>query len=171
MMRTIVDRGAMALWVVMLAAPGGAIAAEPVPELRPAAAAEAEVDDLVPLVKVEIQHRGAVMKSKPARLDWGEAGSIRLERGERRHDVTVAVTREDGDTKRLHVTVSYELDGELVIDEFAYDTKAKKREVLRTDGVALALTVTPTPLPDDGPQGREDKLDPPVDETDPLGGL
>ena len=138
---------------------------------EPVAMAEAEADDLVPTVKVEIQHRGAVIKSGQERLDWGEASAIRLQRGERVHEVTVAVSRKEGDAKKLHVVLTYELDGELVIDEYAYDTKAKKREVLRTDGVALALTVVPRPFDDGGPKGRPDKIEPPVDVDDPLAGL
>ncbi|MCA9705933.1 MAG: hypothetical protein KDK70_08810 [Myxococcales bacterium] len=126
---------------------------------------------LVPMVKVEIKHRGQVLTSAPQRLDWDEAGAIRLQRGDRIHDVTLRVTRKDDQAKTLQVTLTYELDGERVIEDFAYDTKARKREVLRTDGVALAVTVTPRPLEDDGPVGRKDKLEPPVDVDDPLAGL
>lgn len=175
MMRTLIDLGFAVSLASLLVAPAAAGAASPeptpVPEPEATAMAEQGTDDLVPTVKVEIQHRGAVLKSKPERLDWGEASAIRLKRGDRVHDVTVQVTRKDGNAKKLHVVLTYELDGELVIDEYAYDTKAKKREVLRTDGVALALTVVPKPFEDGGPQGRQDKLEPPIDTDDPLAGL
>ncbi|MEM7152720.1 MAG: hypothetical protein AAF799_07750 [Myxococcota bacterium] len=126
---------------------------------------------VVPMVKVEIQHKGRVLKSKPQRMDWDEAGSVRLERGERVHDVTVQITRKDEQSKKLKVTLTYELDGELVIEDYAYDTKPRKREVLRTDGVALAVTVTPKAIDDGSPNQREDKLEGPTDPNDPLAGL
>ncbi|MEX1362378.1 MAG: hypothetical protein AB1Z98_04585 [Nannocystaceae bacterium] len=159
MKRTIIDLGLAVSLVSLLAAPAGATAAAPPPASEPGAApmAEEQVDDQVPTVKVEIQHRGAVLKSGTERLDWGETSAIRLERGERVHDVTVLVTRKDGNAKKMRVVLSYELDGELFIDEYAYDTRANKREVLRTEGVALALTVTPVAFDDGGPKGRKDR--------------
>lgn len=177
MKRTIIDLGLAVSIVSLLAAPAGATAAAPPPSSEPGPVPMAEeqvddqVDDQVPTVKVEIQHRGAVLKSGAERLDWGEASAIRLERGERVHDVTVLVTRKDGNSKKMRVVLSYELDGELFIDEYAYDTRANKREVLRTEGVALALTVTPVSFDDGGPKGRKDKVQPPIDVDDPLAGL
>lgn len=58
-----------------------------------------------------------------------------------------------------------------VVGHFAYDTKAKKREILRTDHVALAITVTTKPLEGGRPNERDDKLEPGVDPNDPLSGL
>lgn len=126
---------------------------------------------VVPMVKVEIQHKGRVLKSKPQRMDWDEAGSVRLKRGDRVHDVTVQITRDSEQSKKLKVMLTYELDGELVIEDYAYDTKARKREVLRTDGIALAVTVTPKAIDDGQPNQREDKLEGPTDPNDPLAGL
>ena len=173
MMRTIIDLGFAVSLAALLVTPTGATAATTTAAAptTPTPMAEQGADDLVPTVKVEIQHRGAVLKSKPERLDWGEASAIRLKRGDRVHDVTVEVSRDEGNAKKLRVVLTYELDGELIIDDYAYDTRAKKREVLRTDGAALALTVIPKRFEDGGPQGREDKVEPPIDTDDPLAGL
>lgn len=166
MMRKIVDLGIAAVLVAALVVPEWAHADSPEPQ----AMAESTPKVVVPMVKVEIQHQGRVLKSKAERLSWDEPGAIRLERGERVHDVTVAVSRTEGSSK-LHVTLTYELDGELVIEGFAYDTKAKKREILRTEHVALAITVSTKPLENGQPNGREDELDLGSDSNDPLGGL
>ena len=167
MMRKIVDLGIAAALVAALVVPDWARAsestAEPMADSQSAAA-------LVPVVKVEIQHQGHVLQSKPERLSWDEPSAIRLERGDRIHDVTLAVSRTEGSSK-LHVTLTYELDGELVIEDFAYDTKAKKREILRTNGVALAITVTTKVHEAARPTERKDKLEPQLDPTDPLAGL
>ena len=169
MMRKIIDLGIAAALVAALVLPDWARASET--GAQPVADAGSQaVAALVPVVKVEIQHQGRVLKSKPERLSWDEASAIRLERGDRVHDVTLAVSRKEGSNK-LHVTLTYELDGELVIEDFAYDTKAKKREILRTDGVALAITVTTKPFEAGRPTEREDKLEPELDPTDPLAGL
>jgi len=167
MMRTLFDTAIAATLLAMLAVPTGVHAEES----TDAVAMADEGTMIVPMVKVEIQHKGQVLKSKPQRLDWGESSAVRLERGERVHDVTLQVTRPSEKGKKLHVTLTYELDGELVIEDYAYDTKARKREVLRTDGVALAVTVTPRTVDDGGPAGREDKLESPTDINDPLAGL
>lgn len=175
MLRKISDVILAATLVTALAAPGWAhadtssAAATTTTETSADATPVAEDGTMVvPMVKVEIQHRGQVIKSKPQRLDWEEAGSVRLERGDRVHDVTLKVVRSG---KKLAITLSYELDGELVIEDFAYDTQARKRKVLRTDGVALAITVTPQAIDDGSPNGRKDKLQGPSDPNDPLAGL
>lgn len=167
MMRTFFDFGLAATLAGLLIAPGWAHA-DPSVDVAPAADEAAPV---VPMVKVEIKHRGRVLQTKPRRLDWDEASAIRLERGDRVHDVTLKVSRKGDQSKKLHVTLNYEIDGELVIEDFAYDTKARKREVLRTEGVALAVTVTPHQLEDEGSTKREDKIDPAEDTDDPLAGL
>ncbi|MCX4241272.1 hypothetical protein [Paraliomyxa miuraensis] len=169
MMRKIIDLGIAAALVTALWAPDWARATEQ-PAQPVADAGSSAATMVVPVAKVEIQHQGRVIQSKPERLSWDEPGAIRLERGDRIHDVTLAVSRKEGSGK-LHVTLTYELDGELVIEGFTYDTKAKKREVLRTDGVALAITVTTKPLEAARPTEREDKLEPELDPTDPLAGL
>ncbi|MEM9457532.1 MAG: hypothetical protein AAGF11_25355 [Myxococcota bacterium] len=158
--------GVVAVLAGVLIAPAGALA-------ETSAQGIAMADDaaaVVPMVKVEIKHRGRVLQTKPQRLDWDEASAIRLERGDRVHDVTLTVKRQSDQSKKLHVTLSYEIDGELVIEDFGYNTRARKREVLRTEGVALAVTITPRVLETDSVE-RENKLEPPTDSDDPLAGL
>lgn len=81
------------------------------------------------------------------------------------------VRRKNDAGTKLHVTVTYELDGQRVIEDFGYDTTANKREILRTDGVALAVTVTTKTFDEGQPNERKDKLGPVVDPDDPLHGL
>lgn len=163
---TLFNAGVVGVLAGVLIAPAGAQAETTALGIAMAEDAAA----VVPMVKVEIKHRGRVLQTKPQRLDWDEASAIRLERGDRVHDVTLTVTRKGEQGKKLHVTLSYEIDGELVIEDFGYDTRARKREVLRTEGAALAVTITPRVLDTDS-GGRENKLEPPTDTDDPLAGL
>lgn len=185
MMRKLFDHGVALVLAGVLIAPGWAhagpvVSADSAADAGPTVDADSTADahsaadaaaPVVPMVKVEIKHRGRVLQAAPRRLDWDEAGAIRIERGDRVHDITIEVNRKGNEGKKLHVTLTYELDGERVIENFAYDTRARKREVLRTEGVALAVTITPRTLDDGGSTGRENKLDPSEDTDDPLAGL
>jgi hypothetical protein len=52
------------------------------------------------------------------------------------------VTPKDPKGRKLNVRFSYERDGVEFFRAFAYDTKARKRELIRPDDDSIALAVT-----------------------------
>lgn len=133
-------------------------------------AAESETK-VVPTVRVEIKLPRTVLKSNYQALQWGETQAVELSRGEKNHTVEVTVRKRDEAGNKLTVTVAYEQDGEPVIAPLTFDTRIKKREIVSTDGVALALTVKrKTVVVEPEHKGRTDKLDE-HDSDDPLAGL
>lgn len=140
----------------------------------PATAAEGVAEQqtkLIATVKVEIkQESGKVIKTEPRTIEWDEQNNVRLESDGHVHDVSLQVRKQDDAAKKLSITMAYELDGDPVIAPFEFDTTAKKREIVRTDGgVALAITVTPKRVKIEAPKKR-DKLEG-GDADEPLDGL
>jgi hypothetical protein len=137
------------------------------------AAAESD-SKLVATIKVEIrQADGTVLKGEPQTVDWDQDSTINVQAGEHTHAVALTVRKRDDKGTKLGVTVAYRLDGNPIIAPFDYETKAKKREIVRTDGgIALAITVTPkvVKVPPPSPPKDEHDLDLP-DGDDPLAGL
>ncbi len=134
------------------------------------AAAESETE-VVPTVRVEIKLPRAVLKSKYQRLTWGESDDVELSRGDHSHTVAVTVSKRDDKGSKITVTVAYQQDGESVIAPMTFDTRAKKREIVSTDGVAIAVTVKRKTVPVESTSTeRKDKLAG-HDSDDPLSGL
>jgi len=142
--------------------PAHAAASEPVAEQQ---------TKLVAMVKVEIkQQSGKVVKTEPRAIEWDEESNVRLESDGHVHDVSLQIRKQDDAAKKLNVTMADEFDGEPVIAPFAFDTTAKKREIIRTDGgIALAITVTPKRVKVEAPKKR-DKIEG-SDSDQPLDGL
>lgn len=156
----------MAVTLGLAAAPASAAAPAPM------AAESAEGAKQVANVKIEIrQESGKVIKGS-TELEWNEDGSLSIEQDGTKHKVKLRVERE-GKSKKLNVTVAYTRGGEDIIAPYAFDTKVKKREVVRIEGnLALAVTVIPkkvTPKKDKGED--KPKLDISGDPDDPLAGL
>ncbi|MEM6996707.1 MAG: hypothetical protein AAF721_39755 [Myxococcota bacterium] len=129
-----------------------------------------EETQVVPTVRVEIKLARAVLKSKYQRLAWGEPDAVELTRGDKTHRVDVTVDKRDEKGSKLTVTLAYERDGVAVIAPYTFDTRAKKREIVSTDGgIAVAVTVKPRAVTVKTP-GRKDRLEG-HDSDDPLAGL
>ena len=132
-------------------------------------AAQSETQ-VVPTVRVEIKLARSVLKSKYQQVAWGEPDAVELTRGDNTHRVDVTVTKRDETGSKITVTLAYELDGVAVIAPYTFDTRAKKREIVSTEGgIAVAVTVKPQAITVKTP-GREDRLEG-HDSDDPLAGL
>lgn len=140
---------------------------------NPCAAADKDEDTIVvPTVRVEIKLPGAVLKSNYQRLEWDMPDAVELERGDAKHRVDVTVAKRDDNGRKLTLTVSYEQDGRAVIAPFTFDTTAKKREILSTEGgVALAITVKPKKVAVEKTERDEDEQLDGHQSDDPLDGL
>jgi hypothetical protein len=92
-------------------------------------------------VKLEVKQGPKVHKDPGQTIRWEELTRIPLDIDGQVHEFLVVVSRSG---EKAEVTLSYNLDGNEIMRKYTFDTKIKKREVLRLDGGgALAVTVTP----------------------------
>lgn len=138
-----------------------------------AQAAEKAETRVVAGVQVEIRQEDGKVIKDAFTVDWDEDGSHTMEADGTQHDVAVRVER-DGDSKKLNVTLAYSRGGEDIIAPYSFDTKLKKREVVRIEGgLAIALTIAPKKVSTkkEEPKRKKPKLDTSEDPNDPLAGL
>ena len=151
--------------------------------------AEAEAQHEVASVKVEMKTpRGRVVKlDGDLQVDWGVETGIDIEADGSTHSLQLMVQRKGEKKKsdKISITVGYTLDGEAIIAPYTFDSKVKKREVVRIEGgAAFAITITPKTIKGEGDEGTDEgeelppeEVEPPrdkieiEDEDDPLGGL
>lgn len=147
----------------------------------------AEAPRQVAQIKIEIKlESGRVIKPEDNfTVEFGVDNSLEIQAEGSSHLFSVKVDKKGSkkDSKDVSVTVGYNRDGEAVIAPYTFDTKVKKREVVRVEGgLAIALTVTPKKAEGDKPpedeevvpeekQKPRDKIEISEDEDDPLGGL
>jgi hypothetical protein len=92
-------------------------------------------------VKLEIKQGPKVHKDPGQTIRWEELTRIPIEVEGQVHEFIVHVSRAG---EKAEVMMSYNRGGKEILRKFTFDTKIKKREVLRIDdGSALAVTVTP----------------------------
>lgn len=150
--------------------------------------AEAEAQREVAQVKVEMKTpRGRVIKlDSDLTVDWGVETGIDIQADGSVHQLQLTVQRkgEKKESKDIAITLGYNLDGEAIIAPYTFDSKVKKREVVRIEGgIAFAITITPKTIKDEGGGSDEGDEAPPEetepprdkieieDDDDPLGGL
>lgn len=141
-------------------------------------------------VKIEVKRKdGRVIKSADSFIvDWDVQTALAIQAEGNKHEFSLLVQRkgEDKKTKDVSITVGYDIDGEPIIAPFTFDSKVKKREVLRIEGgMAIALTLTPKTIKAEGgkTEPTEDDEEAPEEEDkprdkieiedgdDPLGGV
>jgi len=149
---------------------------------------QAESPREVAQIKIELKlDSGRVVKMDDLfTVDWGVQNQLEIEADGSNHQLSLMVERTgDKKSKKLSITVGYDRDGEAIIAPYTFDTKLKKREVVRIEGgLAIALTVTPKVLEGEGGTITEEEELPPEevvpprdkieiddDDEDPLGGL
>ena len=161
----------------------------------PAAAAEAAAPDEstqdeaeVVQLKVEIKLASGRVVRLPGdfKLDWGVDTAVEVEADGSTHQFSFLIARKgDPESGAVSITMSYGRDGEPIIAPYSFDTKVKRREVVRIEGgLAIALTVTPKKTGAPPPKQEEEEEPPPEeggppadeieidgDADDPLGGL
>jgi hypothetical protein len=125
------------------------------------------------LVKIEIkQPSGKVVGNQGDLVEWNEPANVVIDAEERRHAVSLEVAREDERASKIKVTMGYDLDGQPVVAPYSFDTRVKKREVIRVEGgLAIAITVTPKTVKVDPPKKKREKIKGVNDPKDPLDGL
>lgn len=151
--------------------------------------AETQAQREVAQVKLELKlDTGRVVKLPgDFTVEWGVQNALEIEADGSKHQFSVTVEKkgEGKKAKDLKVTVGYDRDGEAIIAPYSFETKAKKREVVRVEGgLAFALTITPKTLagegggdseveeqPEEPKEPPRDKIEIAEDENDPLGGL
>ena len=116
-------------------------------------------------VKLEVKQGPKVHKDPGQTIRWEELTRIPLDIDGQVHEFLVVVSRSG---EKAEVTLSYNLDGNEIMRKYTFDTKIKKREVLRLDGGgALAVTVTPQTIK---PHKSGHKKVEKVEGEDPLSG-
>lgn len=139
----------------------------------PATADAAEGDEEYTLaadVKVEVrQENGKVVTHR------GEVPVLEMDHkfefeGEGHfHELTLNIKKEN--SKKVKVKLAYDRDATPIIAPFTTDFTIKKREILRADDIALALTIKIKKIkPKDTSRSDEDKIDHEEDDN-PLGEL
>jgi hypothetical protein len=127
------------------------------------------------VVKVEIkQEDGEVVEHVGAPIDLGEDERVEFTAGGHKHVFVFDVTPKDSKARKLSVRFSYVRDGVDFFRSFNYDTKAKKRELIRPDdeSIVLALTVSPRIIyPETTTREEEDQVEKAKDTKDPIGGI
>lgn len=161
-------------WVLGLGLALAAVSTDAVAAGEDAAAETETQTKHVAMVKVEIkQESGKVVKNSGDVVEWNKDAKVVIEADEHKHDVSLKVGREGDKSKKLNVTLAYDRDGEAVIAPYSFDTRVKKREVIRIEGgIAIAVTVTPKTVKVEAPKKKKrDKISGAEDPTDPLDGL
>jgi hypothetical protein len=116
-------------------------------------------------VKLEIKQGPKVHKDPGQTIRWDELTRIPIDVEGQIHEFLVHVTRAGENTE---VMMSYNRAGNEILRKYTFDTKVKKREVLRIDdGTALAVTVTPLTVK---PHKSSHKKVERVEGNDPLTG-
>jgi hypothetical protein len=127
------------------------------------------------VVKVEIkQEDGEVVEHVGAPIDLGEDQKVEFTAGGHKHVFMFEVTPKDPKARKLTVRFSYVRDGVDFFRGFDYDTKARKRELIRPDdeSIVLALTVSPKIIyPETTTREEEDQVEKAKDTKDPIGGI
>lgn len=125
------------------------------------------------LVKVEIKlENGKIVRHSGEIVDWDQDASVVFDGGGHSHQVNLHLHPKDDRAKKIEVRMAYERDATLVLAPFSFETKARKREVIQSDGgLALAVTITPKKVKPEENKRRDDSLDGPTDPNDPLDGL
>lgn len=125
------------------------------------------------LVKVEIKlESGDIVRNKGELVEWDEDATVVFDGAGHSHAVQVHVHKNDDKGKRLAVKMGYSRDSNPVIAPFAYETAAKKREIIHSDGgLALAITIIPKKVKPQEKPRRDDSIEGPDDPNDPLGGI
>lgn len=149
---------------------------------------EAEAEREVAQVKLEIKLESGRVVKLPSdfTVDFGVQNALEVEADGSKHAFSVMVEKKgESKAKEIKVTVGYDRDGEAVIAPYSFNTKAKKREVVRIEGgLAFAVTITPKKIKGEGGTATEEEELPPEptepprekieiaeDENDPLGGI
>ncbi|MEM7160629.1 MAG: hypothetical protein AAF799_47775 [Myxococcota bacterium] len=141
-------------------------------------------------VKMELKLESGRVVKLPGdfTVDWGVQNELAIEADGSNHEFSVMVERkgEGKKSKEVAITVGYGRDGEAIIAPYTFNSKIKKREVVRIEGgLAFAVTVTPKKVKGEGGTTTEeeeyeveeptetprDKIEITEDENDPLGGL
>ena len=126
------------------------------------------------MVQIEIrQPSGKVVKNEGDLVEWNQDANVVIDVDERKHAVSLQVKRESDKASKVNVTLAYDVDGQPVVAPYSFDTRVKKREVIRVEGgMAIALTVTPKTVSVEAPKKKErSKIDVDGDPNDPLDGL
>jgi hypothetical protein len=134
--------------------------------------AEAASTKQLALVKIEIKEPGGkVVANEGDLVEWNEDANVVID-AERRHAVTLELKREGDRTNKIKVKLAYDVDGQPIIAPHSFDTRVKKREVIRIEGgLAIAITVTPKTVQVEPPKKKREKIDGVGDPNDPLDGL
>ena len=145
------------------------------PHVTSLASAEPSKEDqakVKPSIKVELKLEDGQVLQKAGQIgDWGQDLAVVLDAKGHSHAVSIKVSKADAKGDKLKVELSYKRDSTPVIAPFTYDTKPRKRDIIRTDGgLAIAVTVTPKKVTPKG-RSRDDSVEKPKDPDDPLDGL
>lgn len=127
----------------------------------------------VALVKIEIkQPTGNVVKNEGDLVEWNEDAAVVIDTEDQKHAVSLKLGRESEKASKVNVTLAYDLDGQPVIAPYSFDTRVKKREVVRIEGgLAIAVTITPKTVQLEPPKKKREKIEGVKDPNDPLDGL
>ncbi len=134
---------------------------------------EGEKARLMALVKVEIRlENGKIVRHSGELVDWDQDASVVFDGGGHSHQVNLHLHPKDDKAKKIEVKMAYDRDSSPVLAPFSFETRARKREVIQSDGgLALAITITPKKAKPEEKKRRDDSIEGPEDPDDPLGGL
>ncbi len=134
---------------------------------------EGEKARLMALVKVEIKlENGKIVRHAGELVEWDEDATVVFDGGGHSHALSLHLHPKDDKAKKISVKMAYDRDSSPVLAPFTFDTRARKREIIQSDGgLALAITITPKKAKPQENKRRDDSIDGPSDPNDPLDGL